>query len=56
MFMHIAEKTIDQADGIRRMVRPRPVKVIAVTGGKGGIGKTAVSVNLAITLARQNRN
>lgn len=56
MFMHTAEKTLDQADGLRRMIRPRPVKVIAVTGGKGGIGKTSVSVNLAITLARQNRN
>ena len=53
--MHTAEKTMDQADGLRRMIRPRPVKVIAVTGGKGGIGKTSVSVNLAITLARQNR-
>jgi len=55
MLMHIAEKTMDQADGLRRMIQPRPVKVIAVTGGKGGIGKTNVSVNLAITLARQNR-
>jgi flagellar biosynthesis protein FlhG len=54
--MHIAEKAMDQADGLRRMIQPRPVKVIAVTGGKGGIGKTNVSVNLAITLARQNRN
>ncbi|MGB5177505.1 MAG: MinD/ParA family protein [Gammaproteobacteria bacterium] len=53
--MHIAEKTMDQADGLRRMIQPRPVKVIAVTGGKGGVGKTNVSVNLAITLARQNR-
>jgi len=55
MLMHIAEKTMDQADGLRRMIQPRPVKVIAVTGGKGGIGKTNVSVNLAIALARQNR-
>jgi len=56
MLMPIAEKTMDQAEGLRRMVQPRPVKVIAVTGGKGGIGKTNVSVNLAITLARKNRN
>ena len=56
MLMHIAEKTMDQAEGLRRMIQPHPVKVIAVTGGKGGIGKTSVSVNLAITLARQNRN
>lgn len=56
MLMHVTEKTMDQADGLRRMIQPRPVKVIAVTGGKGGIGKTNVSVNLAITLARLNRN
>ena len=29
----------------------RPVQVIAITGGKGGIGKTSVSVNLAASLA-----
>ena len=29
----------------------RPVRVIAVTSGKGGVGKTSVAVNLAIGLA-----
>ncbi len=28
-----------------------PVQVIAVTGGKGGVGKTSVAVNLALALA-----
>lgn len=33
----------------------RPVKVIAVTGGKGGVGKTNLSVNLSVALAEFNR-
>ncbi|RMG29715.1 MAG: MinD/ParA family protein [Gammaproteobacteria bacterium] len=41
----------DQAAGIRHMRHPRPVRVIAVTSGKGGVGKTNVSVNLAVALA-----
>lgn len=31
---------------------PNPVKVIATTAGKGGVGKTAVSINLAMAMAR----
>ena len=33
----------------------QPVQVIAVTGGKGGVGKTSVAVNLAVALAARNR-
>ena len=32
-----------------------PVQVIAVTGGKGGVGKTNVSVNLSMALADLGR-
>jgi len=36
-------------------MNPGPVQVIAVTGGKGGVGKTSVSINLATTLAMAGR-
>jgi flagellar biosynthesis protein FlhG len=37
------------------MVSHHPIKVIAVTGGKGGVGKTNLSVNLSIALAELRR-
>ena len=43
---------MDQAQGIRQMKSPRPVRVIAVTSGKGGVGKSNVAVNLAVMLAQ----
>ncbi len=53
--MRMSEQIDDQATGLRRMVAPEPVRVIAVTGGKGGVGKTNVSVNLGIGLAELGR-
>jgi flagellar biosynthesis protein FlhG len=44
-----------QAAGIRSAVTPEPVQVIAVTGGKGGVGKSCVAVNLATALARDGK-
>lgn len=44
-----------QTAGVKRAAQPGPVQVIAVTGGKGGVGKTSVAVNLATALASTGR-
>jgi flagellar biosynthesis protein FlhG len=48
-------KQPDQAAGIRQMKKIKPVRVIAVTSGKGGVGKTNLSVNIGIALAQMGR-
>lgn len=51
---------MDQADGIRQMRQQgragsRPLRVIAVTSGKGGVGKSNLVVNLGVVFARNGR-
>ncbi len=53
--MAAAEVYSGQAMGLRRLSAPEPVRVVAVTGGKGGVGKTNVSVNLSIALSKMGR-
>ncbi len=53
--MHNLPMNDDQASGLRRMKQQQQqqiVKVIAVTGGKGGVGKTNVTLNLAMSMAQ----
>jgi flagellar biosynthesis protein FlhG len=45
----------DQAEGLRRQRQSKPVKVITVTGGKGGVGKTNVCANLAVAMSMLGR-
>lgn len=50
--------TVDQADNLRQMVPQRSeshLRVVAITSGKGGVGKTNVTANLAVLAARQGR-
>jgi len=54
---------MDQAESLRNLVgklktpvsKVKAMRVIAVTSGKGGVGKTNFSINLAIYLARANK-
>jgi len=55
LHMPLPESQSLQTVGLKRISSAGPVQVIAVTGGKGGVGKTSVSVNLATALARVGR-
>jgi flagellar biosynthesis protein FlhG len=50
---------VDQAEGLRQhlgtSVTGPPLRVIAVTSGKGGVGKTNISANLALIAAKAGK-
>lgn len=43
----------DQANGLRKSAQRCAPTILSVTGGKGGVGKTSVSLNLGVALAQQ---
>lgn len=53
---------MDQAEKLRNIIKKQEIeaaannaRVITVTSGKGGVGKTSISVNLAIQLQRMGK-
>jgi len=50
-----ADASGDQADGLRRLQTGKPVKVITVTGGKGGVGKSSICANLGVAMSMMGR-
>ena len=45
----------DQLENARSEIRMPTTRVISITSGKGGVGKTAVVSNVAVTLAKQGK-
>jgi len=51
----LVSEPFNQSTSARR-TKDKPVRVIAVTSGKGGVGKTNVSVNLGVSLASMGKD
>ena len=53
--MQLSDIKLGQAAEVPASTAQGPVQVVAVTGGKGGTGKTNIAVNLAQALANQGK-
>ena len=45
-----------QEMNLQQSMRRKPVKVVSVCSGKGGVGKTNIATNIAVALGRRGRN
>ncbi|PCH85520.1 MAG: cobyrinic acid a,c-diamide synthase [Piscirickettsiaceae bacterium] len=52
--MRIFKQGLNQASGLE-MTKKKPIRVIAIASGKGGVGKTNLSVNLGVSLSKLGR-
>lgn len=51
----MAEVMQDQAEGLRRLLSDDFVRIVTLTSGKRGVGKTSVLINLAVALAKRGK-
>lgn len=52
----MADVLQDQAEGLRRLLARDSVRVVTLTSGRTGVGKTNIVVNLAVALAKRGRH
>ncbi|MGE5027789.1 MAG: AAA family ATPase [Betaproteobacteria bacterium] len=51
----MADVAQDQAEGLRRLLARDSVRVVTLTSGRAGVGKTGIVANLAVALAKRGR-
>jgi flagellar biosynthesis protein FlhG len=51
----VSELMQDQAEGLRRLLADDFVRIVTLTSGKRGVGKTSALINLAVALAKRGK-